>query len=973
MTNEADRIPAEADWALLRPGCGPGFSAVLIIAFIVTRVVGGPQWLAITLVVLTSMSIGGGLGFLVSLYAIGMLVHATWGTWWLLLPVALLIIRPHRVITTRAAAPFDHARLWRHARKLHTQAIRSKRLDKVKASVSVFRQVVAVTPLTHPDRPKYLITLCDALILLANSVDDVELVEEAVRVGRDAIRLTAPDDPSRTTYLAVLARALTILYTRNRDEEVLEEAVRWVREVLSSAPGDDGSKVGELPDLAFPLYLWFELTGDWTIQKELVRITRAVLAATDREDPMRIERMANLVAALATEDSRSANTAALEEAIAVGREAVASADVRADRPLRAMCFANLSTALQMLGRRTGDVAVLREAVEFSRRAVDATLDDDPGLGRRLAALSAALQRLGERDDDEQVWEEAARVGRRALAILPGNSTERSLVSVPLVNALLHLGLAEEAHEVLGRSVAIVGQPAARRIAALRMAADLELRAGDLRQAKAKVELAVTLIPRVASPRLDWANRGDQASALTGLATTAAAVFVAAGEPNRAVELLEQTRGIVLADLLDTRGSLTAVRATDAKLARKFAAVGKAIERAEDPDERAELNRRWTELLARIRELPGHADFLLTPLIAQLRGEAREGPIVYVTAHRESGHGLILVDDPDQPVRVVKLPEFTHETAAEQADLLRDARRTASASNRTAAERVAAQEKMLRVLGWLWDAVTEPILAELGHDATPPAGEPWPRVWWCPVGITASLPLHAAGQHTRRSGDTVLDRVVSSYTPTIRALGHARASGRASRSPSMLIVAVPDAPDSPPLVGVTREAELLQELFPNAVRLPHPTHDDVAEALGRHRIAHLACHGVADLSAPAESRLLLHDHLDRPLSVATIARLRLEHCELAYLSACSTTDTTRWHADEATHITTAFQLAGYRSVIGTLWPINDHAATVVAADFYTRLAGDTDVAATALHHTIRRHRDRYPRLPTQWAAYLHTGT
>jgi hypothetical protein len=40
---------------------------------------------------------------------------------------------------------------------------------------------------------------------------------------------------------------------------------------------------------------------------------------------------------------------------------------------------------------------------------------------------------------------------------------------------------------------------------------------------------------------------------------------------------------------------------------------------------------------------------------------------------------------------------------------------------------------------------------------------------CPVGLCAFLPLHAAGRHARGGHDNVLDRLMSSYTTTIRAL------------------------------------------------------------------------------------------------------------------------------------------------------------------------------------------------------------
>jgi len=157
-----------------------------------------------------------------------------------------------------------------------------------------------------------------------------------------------------------------------------------------------------------------------------------------------------------------------------------------------------------------------------------------------------------------------------------------------------------------------------------------------------------------------------------------------------------------------------------------------------------------------------------------------------------------------------------------------------------------------------------------------------------------------------------------------------------------------------------------------------THDNVLAALPGHRVAHFACHGISDWDDPGRSRLLLHDHLANPLTVGEISRQHLAGADLAYLSACSTTDTSPRLADEAVHITAAFQLAGYRNVIGTLWPVNDAAATQVAEDFYRYLTSegtqppDTGAAALGLHRAVRRLRSKYPELPSHWAAHIHTG-
>ena len=195
----------------------------------------------------------------------------------------------------------------------------------------------------------------------------------------------------------------------------------------------------------------------------------------------------------------------------------------------------------------------------------------------------------------------------------------------------------------------------------------------------------------------------------------------------------------------------------------------------------------------------------------------------------------------------------------------------------------------------------------------------------------------------------------------------------------MIIAVPDAPGLPMLQGVAREADYLVQKVPHAHLLRNPTWQTVIEALPHYAIAHFACHGSNDPADPSQSRLLLHDHDAAPLTVASLAPVNLDRAQLAYLSACNTTVTRSTELlDEAIHLTSAFQLAGFPHVIGTLWAISDQLAVAIAATFYTHLRTredtlDTSHAAHALHHAIHVARDSYPATPSLWAAYLHAGT
>src|SRR5262249_32938198 len=103
----------------------------------------------------------------------------------------------------------------------------------------------------------------------------------------------------------------------------------------------------------------------------------------------------------------------------------------------------------------------------------------------------------------------------------------------------------------------------------------------------------------------------------------------------------------------------------------------------------------------------------------------------------------------------------------------------------------------------------------------------------------------------------------------------------------------------------------------------------------------------------------------------VARLRLDDAELAFLSACETARPGVRLTDEAIHLTSAFQLAGYRHVVGTLWPVSDGHAVDIADDIYTTLTNTGDVAG-AVHAATRRLRNRWADLPSVWASHIHAG-
>lgn len=267
---------------------------------------------------------------------------------------------------------------------------------------------------------------------------------------------------------------------------------------------------------------------------------------------------------------------------------------------------------------------------------------------------------------------------------------------------------------------------------------------------------------------------------------------------------------------------------------------------------------------------------------------------------------------------------------------------------------------------------------------------------CPgFGGSASVPFHAAGDHSRNSTCNTLSRAISSYIPTIKALSYTRLkkleiNNADSRLLTVTMATTPDTPGPPvkkwtPLVNAMIEArEIKDVVHPMAAvtQLDSPSVTQILHELPSYHMIHFACHGVSDSQRPSDSHLLLVG--DNPLesgklTVAAIADMNLHNAQIAYLSACSSADNASARLlDESIHIASGFQLAGFSHVLATLWVSDDQACRQVAVEFYRLLFDGTArdrghrVMSASFHHAVKGLRERTAGRPITWVPLIHTG-
>ena len=802
------------------------------------------------------------------------------------------------------------------------------------------------------------------------------LLDPALQAVRAALDALPPQSPAlRAQLLSNLGLALRLRHDWTGSLQDLGDAVAALRRAESEAGSGHPDRVGIVSALGVALRERYERTGALEDLTEAVRLARAAAAATPEGAYDHGGRLHNLGLALRHSFERTGALRDLTHAVQAHREAVGAAP--SGHPGCAMFRQGLGNALHALFQRTGAVADLDAALEAYQQAVAVALPGDPLRPMMILSLAAVLLDRHEHSAGGADAERAEALLREAAAALPEEHPMYAAVQDRLGHVLQARG--RDGALACHRTAAL--HPAASPHVRIRAAYAWGLRAmaaGDAVQGADAYERVVRLLPQLAPRNLAPGDAEHALAVAPGVAGDAAACAIEAEDAERALALLELGRGVLLGRGLIHQGQVAELRARAPELAERFGELRAALDSGDDSvptDVRHALAEEWDQLLDRIRALPGFESFLLPPPTAQLLEQAQLGPVVVVNVSRHRCDALALTS---HGLRVIALPQLSLRTALERTvAFLTALERLSGLDGADLLAQPAYEDELDDGLRWLWDTVAGPVLDALGMLSPPaPGAGSLPRVWWVPTGPLAFLPLHAAGHHREAAGRTVLDRAVSSYAPTVRALAHARRPAPAGPG-RFLVVAVPEAPASRPLPGAAAEAAALTRLLSDASLLygEQAGREAVVTAVRDHNWLHFCGHGTAESTVPSGSRLLVHDHLDHPLTVAGISRLDLRDAELAYLSACTTARTGLHLADEAVHLVGALQLAGYRHVVGTLWAIDDTVSARIAERVYTELGAPrpvADRAAYAVHTAVRATRDRYPATPSLWAAHVHVG-
>ncbi|OAX34562.1 hypothetical protein K503DRAFT_832993 [Rhizopogon vinicolor AM-OR11-026] len=737
-----------------------------------------------------------------------------------------------------------------------------------------------------------------------------------------------------------------------------------------------------LNNLALSLQDKFQQWGILSDLEEVIEIHRAALALRPLGHSNQFISLNNLASSLQAKFQQWSVLSDLDEAINFQRAALALCPPgHADR---FTSLNNLATSLHYRFDECRVLSDLNEAIGLHRGALELCLPGHSEQSLSLNNLALSLQARFRQRGVLADLDEAIDLHQAARHPLGHSNRSLSLknLALGLQDRFQQKGLSSDFDEVFGLYAQLLQVSHA---AVLR---------GDLWAAKSwatsaeqpKHRSALTvyqtalqfLDDRQHITRLSSSSRHFEAvvEATSSLAMDAFSCSVCGGVLTTAVELVEQGRAVFWMQLARLHTPLDEISASgdiSKALAAEFKELSFRLRHLLEvsSDQQTTKIRQVTiqrdDVISRICMLPDSPRFLLPPLFSDLQKAVEDGPVIIVNASQYSCDALIVLITQD-PVHVP-----LDITQAEVLELSTEFQ--SLTANVGSSDNQLENQNIVGVLREVWARIVFPIVDALRVLKVRRRS----RIWWCPTAQFALLPLHAAGPYEEESHN-LSHFYISSYTPALATLIRARQQVARDPSTPQFVAIGQGIPDrGKPLPRVAAElgdvAQRVARILPcTSLADSDATVEQALDALSRHQWVPLACPGMPNPKKPFESSFAMRDG---PLTITDLIRPHLQNPqpEFAFLSACHTTIGHPSSPDEAIHLAAAMQFSGFRSVIGSMWSVDDNAAGKLVSAFYDNMVDDSGRldcthAAVALHKAVKKLRTKIPL--EQQIVFIHIG-
>ncbi|QRV75764.1 CHAT domain protein [Ceratobasidium sp. AG-Ba] len=812
------------------------------------------------------------------------------------------------------------------------------------------RHIVDLTPHDHADRCKNLLDIGHSFSKRFERGGELIDIDTSINFLTQAHSLVPTDHANRATYLDMLGNSYLQRFQRLREAEDLHQAINYHTEAVSLTPDDHASRPKRLESLGSSYRQQFELSQELGDIDRAIDAHRGSASLTPPKHVHLARRLDSLGSSLRQRFEQTRVASDLEEALECHSRAVGiTPDEHVHLSKR---LDSLGQAYRLRFENSGIMSDINEAVKHHRRAVSQAPEDhanNTNLLHNLAtALSCRFEFLGELTD----LQEAIDAAKRATYL-------------PLGSPLLKFTCA-------------------------RLWAKLE----HFRPSSALLDAyqeAMNMLPRMIWLGTRVERRQQDIRFAGNIATEAAASAIAHGAHDLALEWLEEGASILWKQVLQLRTPLDSLREIEPNLAHQLQDTSRVLNHAHDAhrlfegvldeyvfQERRRAAERWDRLIAEARNLPGFENFLKPRKAQELLKSAHSSTVVVINVHVSRCDALAILQG-SSDIMHIPLPSFSEKMAVHALERLNmDLGKTGA--YRGASWRGAKFAR--RITNFLegdaaniWAALVEPVLRSIGFIDRPYTEEP-PHITWRATGPLAFVPLHGAGIYTSVLQEATFDYVVSSYTPTLSSL--LVTPPDTQDFSGILLVGAPTTPGQESLPEVEAELASAKHLFqqwPITVLVDDlATTSAVLGGMKQHSWVHFACHAYQNHDKPLNSAFFLNDG---PLDVGTIASESLGKKGVAFLSACTTIGGDQDLPEESINLASGMLVAGYSTVIATMWSIRDDDAAFISRSVYEYMLRSGQPshrnAAQALRWAVSRLRERVGVMEFgRWLPFVHIG-
>ncbi|KAI8721518.1 CHAT domain-containing protein [Fusarium sp. LHS14.1] len=786
--------------------------------------------------------------------------------------------------------------------RLRDKFVRTGAIPDLERAIAASSHTLQVMPDDHQDRSEQFGELSHLLASRYSSTGAMEDLEKAIQMVKNGVdSMSHGNDSQNPLFLQHLGGLLGLKFLRTGSLADLEEGIRVVGEAVAMPLGGDDDRGVILNALGHLLASRCAVTGALADLNEAISLTRQAVDTPCHNQTVLSQRLGNLTVQLQQRFLRTKTAADLEESSQLSKRAMGV--LPNDHPDQSRHQHDLGIKLARKFTITNNMADLDEGLQCIRLALERMPRDHSNRAIYLHSLANGLIQKGSETFEPTDVNEWIDVTKEALSLTPENHTDRGELLYSL--GVGHLAACAVNKTGGGVEEAIVcfksalRQPNAPTVCRLQACISLLSINPDWKESLEAVKLVMGLLPRLTPRSLDNEDRQNSLSEIAGLASDAPAVAIQCEDVAAALDLLEQAQ-----DELARPAGLNQTK--DELASRESQAL-----------RRYDAGKEFDELVEHIRQLSNFEDFLQAPGMAAMQDATDRGPIAIINVSVIHCDAILIRQDRIQTISLAGLSLHTIE------------------------EKVLIGDRgSPEVLEWLWDTVAAPVLDALGLTQPLSEDDGWPHMWWIPTGFLRQFPLHAAGYHRKRSAETVMDRTMSSYGSSVKAILRGRERRVSPKgSTNAVLVAMEHTPARLNLPFADAEIKVVSSLCASMglnVVEPHPLKEEVMTGLQSSIIFHFAGHGSTNQDDPLESFLCLEDVGSNPLRVADLLDLNLKENPpfLAYLSACGTGRIQQErHMDERMHLVSACQLAGFLHVIGTLWEVNDEICVEMARITY----------------------------------------